>query len=137
MKQTGASLRISTTESSPDFISSVLQQAPTVQHLKGDHLDKRNPKSFLLEESLWIYNSPLPNSAELHEHIENLLDLLETRREALESIRGRVSLMDIFCMFGSEDGQGSMELDPPLLQRLAKQQISLILDLYPPSSFSP
>jgi hypothetical protein len=137
MKHTGASLRISTEEINTDFISSALQTPPTVQHLKGEHRSKRNPKSSVFEESIWIYRSPLPDSAELHEHIENLLDLLESKHDALGSIRSRVSVIDIFCMFGSENGQGSMELDPPLLQRLVKQQISLTLDLYPPSAFAP
>ena len=137
MKQTGASLRISTGEVNPDFISSALQTLPTVQHLKGDHSSKLNLKSYVFEESIWIYRSPSPDSAELHEHIENLLDLLESKHEALELIRSRVTLMDIFCMFSSENGQGSMELDPVLLERLAKQKISLILDLYPPSASVP
>ncbi|HEY5044133.1 MAG TPA: DUF4279 domain-containing protein [Verrucomicrobiae bacterium] len=131
---TGASLRISTEEANTDFISSALQISPSVQHSKGERRSKRNPKSSIFEESLWIYNSPLSDIAELQKHIENLLDLLESRRETFELIRSRVTLMDIFCLFGSENGQGSMEFDPLLLQRLAKQQISLILDLYPPTS---
>ena len=137
MRHTGASLRISTEEMNLDFISSALQTPSTAQHLKGDRSSKLNPKSYVFEESIWIYRSPLPDSAELHEHIENLLDLLESKHEALELVRNRVTLMDIFCMFSSENGQGSMELDPVLLERLAKQKISLILDLYPPSVSAP
>lgn len=133
IKTTGASLRISTEELSLDFISSALQISPSAQYLKGEHRSKLNPKSSIFEESLWIYHSSLPKTAELHEHIEALLDLLESRRVMLESIRSRVTLMDIFCMFSSENGQGSMELDPLLLRRLVSQKISLILDLYPPS----
>lgn len=86
MIQTGASLRISTDEVNSDFISSALQIVPTVQHSKGEPRSKRNPKSSVFEESLWIYDSPLPNAAELHEHIENLLNLLELRHAALDSI---------------------------------------------------
>jgi hypothetical protein len=135
--QTGASLRISTKEANSDFISSALQVFPSVQHSKGERRSKRNPKSSIFEESIWIYRSSLPNSTELHEHIENILDLLESKQEVLNSIRSRVTEMDIFCMFGSEDGQGSMELATSLLHRLAKQNINLILDLYPPSAPAP
>lgn len=130
---TSASLRIFTDESSLSFVSSALQIPPSVQHLKGEHRSKRNPKSSVFEQSVWIYRSPLPRSVELSEHLEQLLSLLELKRQALKAIRRRVTSVDIFCMFSSESGQGSMELDALLLQRLAKQQIDVTIDLYPPS----
>jgi hypothetical protein len=131
-KSAAASLRVCTDEMQLDFISLALGVVPSAQHLKGDLRSKRNPESSVFEKSLWIYESPLSDSCELSEHIDAILTLLELRQEALNAIRTRITEMDIFSMFSSENGQGSMELGAALLQRLANQHLDLIVDLYPP-----
>lgn len=133
-KTAGASLRILTKEISPRVISETLGLPPSRQHLKGELRSKRNPLSSVFEENLWIYESPLSSSCELHEHIDAILQLLESKGSALDAIRDRCTAIDVFCMFSSENGQGSAELSLDLLRRLAKQQVDLIIDLYPPGS---
>ena len=130
---TAASLRISTDESALDFVTETLGVAPIRQHILGERRSPRNPQSSTFEQSIWIYESPLPDSAELHEHIESILTLLEARMLAMDKIRGRISGIDVFCKFSSENGQGSAELKADLLRRLADQRIDLLIDLYPPS----
>lgn len=128
-----AALRVFTAESDVEFISSLIGVSPTERHLKGEPISKRNPGAGVLRESSWIYKSPLDDSRPLSDHIDAVLRILESPDADLKSLRSRVSSVDVFCMFSSESGQGSIELDSRLLQRLAKQQIDLIIDLYPPS----
>ena len=75
----------------------------------------------------------MADSVELNEHLICLLELLESKHEAIDAIRSRIDLVDIFCMFSSESGQGCAELDANLLKRLANQRIDLLIDLYPPN----
>lgn len=128
-----AALRVFTAESDVEFISSRIGVSPTERHLKGEPISKKNPSAGVLQESSWIYKSPLDDSCPLSDHIDAVLKVLELPDADLKSLRNRVSSVDLFCMFSLESGQGSMKLDSPLLQRLAKQQIDLIVDLYPPS----
>jgi hypothetical protein len=130
---TSASLRMFTDEMGLDFISIALGVQPTRQHLKGERRSVRNPQSSLFEQSVWIHDSGLPDSSELHEHVDCILKLLESECLGMARIRARISQIDIFCMFSSEHGQGSAELNAGLLRRLADQNVTLLLDLYPPS----
>src|SRR5437588_4471337 len=98
LKTTSASLRIFTPEDRLDFVSSTLQMIPTTQHLKGQLRSARNPKSSWFEESVWIYQSPLSDVYELHEHIEKLVEVLESKTLAIQSIIHGLSLVDIFCL---------------------------------------
>jgi uncharacterized protein DUF4279 len=132
-KTTKASLRIFSDERDIQFLSKAFGVIPSTQHLKGEPCSKRDLQSGAFEQSVWIYESPLPDSSELHEHLTALLELLESRESAIESIRNRITSVDIFCMFSSENGQGSAEMSADLLRRLANQRIDLIIDLYPPN----
>jgi len=128
-----ASLRIFTDEADASFISTTLQVQPTTQHSKGERRSKRNPNSSVFDQSVWIYDSQLPDTCELHEHLNNLLHVLEAKQARLASIRNQIASIDIFCMYSSENGQGSAEVDSILLRRLADQKLDLIIDLYPPN----
>lgn len=133
IKTTHATLRLYTDESSLDFISDAFEAKPTRAHLKGEPQNRRNPEGIKRKESAWLYASPLPDDSELEDHISHLLGLLEKEPRTLESIRDRITSMDIFCMYSSENGQGSAVLDAKLIQRLAKQNIDVVFDLYPPN----
>ena len=132
-KITKASLRLFTNEASIEFISKSLCLIPSTQHVRGEPVSKRSAASGVYTYSVWIFDSRLPDSANIHDHLTSLVELLESKHEALDTIRGRTTAVDIFCMFSSESGQGSAEMDSCLLRRLADQRIDLVIDLYPPS----
>jgi hypothetical protein len=127
-----AALRVFTMESDVEFISSYIGVSPTERHIKGEPISARNPGAGVLKESSWIYKSPLNDSRPLSEHIDAVLKVLESPNARLRSLRSKVRAVDLFCMFSSGSGQGSVELDAGLLHRLAKQEVDLIIDLYPP-----
>ena len=130
---TSAALRILTSESIVEFITETLGISPTSIYLSGTPLSANNPHGARRDGSLWIYESPLPESASLDEHIAHLVDILDEKGDALSRIRPRVSIVDLFCTFSSEGGQGSMELSSGVLVRIARHNINIIIDLYPPS----
>jgi hypothetical protein len=132
-KTTSASLRAFTDETDLKFISEALGVAPTKQGIKGELRRKRNLKSSVFEKSVWIYDSGLPDTCELHKQIESLLKVVELNRVPLAGIRHRIDTFDIFCMFSSEHGQGSVELNAELLRRLGELNLDVIIDLYPPN----
>ncbi|MGH7977702.1 MAG: DUF4279 domain-containing protein [Limisphaerales bacterium] len=137
-KSAGAALRVFTDQTDLNFISHCFGINATQQHRKGDSISKKNSQAGIFKESLWLYRSPLDGTKPLSEHIESILKLLEksdaNKSDAnLKSLHDKGVSMDIFCVFSSESGQGSTEINALLLQRLAKQQISLIIDLYPPT----
>ena len=131
-KTTKASFRIFSATLDPDAISEVIGLSPSAQHRKGEPKSKRLPDVFW-DENYWSYKSPLSEVSELHEHLNFLAEILEPKQKAIESIRHATTGIDIFCMFSSENGQGSAEFDPLLLKRLAGLNIEVILDLYPPA----
>lgn len=131
-KTASAAVRIWTDEPSPEFIVKALGIAPSRQFLKGERMSSRNPDSAVFERSLCIYESVLSDSHELHQHIRNVLDLLGSKLGALGPVRNQITRIDLFCMFSSESGQGSAELDSNLLSRIAGLGMDLIVDLYPP-----
>jgi hypothetical protein len=131
-KTSRAALRIASAEHSIKFIISALEIEPTDQKNKMEV--EAGVKGYGCNESLWIYESPLDERKELSEHIDFVLKILESREEAWLAIRRRISSADIFCMFSSDCGQGSVTLRANLVQRLARQKIDLIIDLYPPEA---
>jgi hypothetical protein len=132
IKATQATLRIFSDEMSLDFVSQAFGMNPTRVYLKGQPKGPRSPH-VINKESVWLIKSPLPDNSELADHIAHLLVLLEDRASAIQSIRSRITSMDIFCMYSSDNGQGSAVLDAKLIQRLAKQDIDVVFDLYPPN----
>ena len=129
---TGASLRIFTREDSVEFVSGILGVVPTLHYFKGEFHSKRNPRNPAFEQSVWIFRSELSDSCELHEHLDWLLHFLESKRDALQGMRDRITELDIFCTFASVKGRGSVEIDAVQLRRLADLNVDLVMDLYPP-----
>lgn len=131
MNMTSACIRISSLEVDPTFISTALGLAPTRQHLRGELRSPRNPNSSIFEQSVWVLESALPDNADLADHISSLVSVLESRKHQLNEIARRTTGIDLFCMFSSENGQGSTQFTPVLLGRVAALNVDLTIDLYP------
>src|SRR4051812_15109478 len=81
----------------------------------------------------WMLVSKISDTRPLSEHIEKMVDLLERRGPVPPDLKKNIREVSIFCMFSSETGQGSAELNAELMQRLANLQVGIVIDLYPPS----
>ena len=113
-----------TTEAGTSFISDALGIPATkiVPGRAGDHK----------KISKWIYESPMPDSKELSDHIAYLVNVLESRQSLFDSVRDHLEAATIFCFFSSRGGQGSAELSVDLISRLSKLRVDIVIDLYPP-----
>lgn len=129
-KWSRAGFRISGDTLQPDEVTRALSIQPTNSGLKGGLLSS-SPKRSPLRTSLWMLKSPLSEHESLDLHLQYLLDLLEPKREEIREL-AKLYDIDFFCGFSSENGQGGCTFQPTLLERLAKLEVKVVLDLYPP-----
>lgn len=127
---TKASIRFFTLEPRVDFISSALSVLPHRTHLIGEPVSSRNPTGPKRPDSVWIYESGLPDSASLDEHLGALCSVLSRGAEQLEAIKGRLDSYDIFCFLSSDTGQGGCCISPHHLKFLGDAGFEVIFDLY-------
>ena len=73
------------------------------------------------------------SSASLEDHLDEVLSLLELRRDEVNTL-GDDAELSLFCGFSSGNGQGGCTFMPELLRRLSALNIPLVLDLYPPNA---
>ena len=121
-KYSTASLIIFTGEKDPNLVSKRLGVRPT-----KTVTDANAAKNKI------IVRSRLSESRELSDHIEAVLTILESREAEFQLLKKEIGKIVIFCKFSSQYGQGSMDVKSELLQRLAKNQVDLVIDLYPPT----
>lgn len=81
-----------------------------------------------------MLESTLPETSSLEEQIASVTKFLEQSRDGLSSIQDRVLGVDMFCLFSTNDGQGSIELSASLLRRLGNLGVDLVIDVYSDSS---
>lgn len=117
----------------PTEISDALGLEPTIYGRKGEIRSRSRPPR---RNSVWILSSPLVAHEPLQKHLEWLLERLESRADAILAVSKKYSV-DFFCGFSSESGQGGCTFEAPLLERLARLKLPLVLDLYPPGPISP
>jgi hypothetical protein len=84
-------------------------------------------------ESKFILDSRLSDELELRDHVASLLTILESREDKFPMVKDKISNMTLFCMFSSSSGQGTADLPAGLLRRLARHEVDLVIDLYPPA----
>lgn len=135
-KWSRASLRISSNTMSAAEITHTLGLKPTSSYEKGTPLSKRNPKSAVRQQSVWILESGLDSSQPLAQHIACLVALVEEKIDVLKKLLP-ICDIDIFCGFSSESGQGGFVLNAALLKRITAIPIDIVLDLYPPANDEP
>ena len=100
---------------------------------KGEHL-QGNPKREKYRTNIWVSKRLTNSDIPFEEQIAGLLDLLELKVDALKTILSLPNVEgEMFLGFGSGNGQGGAYFSPELLAHIAKCNLSLGLDLYPPS----
>lgn len=107
----------------------MLSREPERCFEKGTPISKSSKHSRTREKSLWIFESNRPSSAPLHEHIESIVELLESRTSQLDQWRDKME-MDIFCRLEvlHDKATNGFWLEPDLIKRLAEFPSPLIVD---------
>jgi hypothetical protein len=123
-----SSVRVSSAQHSSEELTALLGRTPTGSFDRGTLMSPRNPRSARRAESLWLLRSDLAEDVPLEQHLEWALGVVEPLQEPIASLPSGSA--DIFVGYQLVDGQGSLELDHALLERLAVLPVDLIFDLY-------
>jgi len=106
--------------------------------LVASHLGRKgepNHRGWKPLSNVWTWRYPADSNVEFEEQIAGLLDVLEPKVDALKEILVLPEVEgELFLGFGSSNGQGGAFFSPDLLRRIADCGLSVLLDLYPPSS---
>jgi len=124
-------LRVSSKTTSVTEIQAKIGATPSKAFLPSEPVSRMNPKPRGVYLALFESDA-LPN-APLDEHIARVLQVAHKHPDAIVALRVTCDI-DVFCMYASETGQGSLELSPVLLRDLANLEVPLVIDLYPPTS---
>lgn len=124
-----AALRLQSSILTADEISNVMQLSPTDSFEKGTPYSQRNPMSKIREQTLWIWESGCSQAESIELHLERVASLIESKHTELQKLL-RTCLIDIFCGYSSEVGQGGFALNSSLLKRIASLDIDIIFDIY-------
>jgi hypothetical protein len=111
-------------------ITAVIGISPTREYEKGDIISRKSPKPVRRQNSMWMIESGLPESADIEDHILSLCDKIQPCSEALNSLRSDCDV-DIFCGYFSESGQAGFSLSNQVLGRVVSLGLDLIFDVYP------
>jgi Domain of unknown function (DUF4279) len=128
--QAFASLRLYGDDLVPEAISRVFGMPPTDAAERGDKKVSPSGKTRVAPTGRWILESEGQVAAtELEPHIEWLLDRIEAAGIVPADLPG-VTRVDICGFWVSATGHGGPVFSPELLGRLARNRLTLSLDIY-------
>lgn len=128
-KQAGISLRITSRSLSASRISEIIGQQPTRSFDKGDEITVRGRQRGSREHTMWLLESPLPGSSPIEQHLDWVARFLHAHQSQLSLLETTCDF-DAFCLYSSDNGQGSICVSKSLIQRLRDFPIDLVFDLY-------
>lgn len=118
-----------------DEISLILAIKPSHIGRKGENINN-NPRYARYETNIWSWTFTKNSSVNFEEQISELLDVLETKAQALLQILALPNVEgELFLGFGSSNGQGGAHFPASFLQRIAVLDLNINLDLYPKNDF--
>ncbi len=132
-KWASACLRVTSDLLASSQIVGALDHVGSHTYDKGQ---KANSAGKVHHNSMWMLDSERGREGDLASHLESLLDFIETHFDVLCNLAEKCDIA-IICGFASDNGQGGAVFEPGLLKRLARTEMCLVLDLYPPDSECP
>ena len=115
-----------------DEIEGRLDIKPSSLGRSGQHVGNGTRRT-KYSTNIWVWSVTKDSSMTFDEQIEDVLQLLEPKRDALMEI---LSLPDVegelFLGFSSSNGQGGAHFPPSLLSRIGALGLAMTLDLYAP-----
>ncbi len=113
-----AALRIADVPNLHSAISRRLEVEPTRCHVAGDLAAAATGRRW--PNSVWVLESPLPESARLNDHLRWLCPLLTTHRDFLRSLVESGAAVDVFCGYRSTAENAGFEIEPDVLEALSR-----------------
>jgi hypothetical protein len=78
---------------------------------------------------MWLLESPLAGKSPIEQHLDWIARFLQTHQSQLSSLETSCDV-DAFCLYSSDNGQGSICVSKSLIQQLRDFPIDLVFDLY-------
>ncbi len=128
-------LRISGDALDPTQLESLLGLKPDILGIMGQpRMSKQGRQYAPYETNLWCYREASSSEIGFDQQIQSLFARLGHRVSELQRLSATEGVdAELFCGFGSGNGQGGDTLRPATLKLLGDAGLSLTLDLYPPT----
>ena len=110
----------------PDPVTAIVGRQPTNFQVKGERVGK---SAILRKQSLWEIDSGRPEQADLAEHLESLLTILEEHATGVRKLASTVHA-GIQCAAYWHTSQPGFHLSRELISRVAALDMSLDFDMY-------
>jgi hypothetical protein len=105
-----ATLRIHGADLPLDEITKAMGVAPSHQHKAGE---KSRATARAYKDDAWHFTAPLPEEAELTEHLRSLWQTVEPH---VAYLTGLAASVDVFCGYRSNNGSAGFAVAPDALQ---------------------
>ena len=128
---TSAVFRVISESLSIEDISARLYTQPTKYFVKGEPFSKRDPKSRVRKENLWLLESELSDQNAIETHVKYFLAFFIEKKDVIRGLKAECEL-ELTCAYSSENGQGGFTLDHKVLEEFSVFPIDLSINLYPP-----
>ncbi len=116
-------LRIFSKSCQLDELSTALGN-PTKGYSIGD-LFSRNRK----KRELTFWSKESSTSDNFESHLNEILSFIDLKESEMTKLKETCEF-DLFCMLSSNNGQGTTELTPKVMRKIADYDLNLILDVY-------
>jgi hypothetical protein len=120
----------------PSKLTVLFEMDPDIEHKKGDPRTgkAKNGKTkhyTPFDTGLWSIESKLEKHVSIQEHIVNLLERIEPKKDVIEKLRNTGFKMDFYCgYFFSITSQAGISLTNDILKRISELGIDFGVDLY-------
>ncbi len=127
--------RISGDGFDPTTVQALLGITPTYLGIKGEpRLGKDGRRYAPYKTNFWTHSVGASRKVGFDDQIDMLFQTLKGRLNVLSELAHREDVeAELFCGFGSGNGQGGDTIRPETMRILADIGLSLSLDLYPPT----
>lgn len=121
-----ATLRIFN-EGGLDFeeIGATLGLIPTTSGRRGERVGPRSP---LNRGDIWMYRAPTPANGDLHEHIDELWNVLKPHTEFLRRLKERATV-DVFLGYSSNIDHAGIKIPHASLEIFAALEVDFGLSI--------
>ena len=134
--QFSVSFRIMKTSLDPTKLTALLGIEPDKSHRKGDPQISKTKSGKVMyfapySSGLWCLNSNLDKCSELQDHILNIVDRIEAKKELLIKLKDEGFEMDLYCgYFLLGECQPGFSLSNSVLEKISELGMDLGIQLY-------
>jgi hypothetical protein len=121
-----ATLRIFS-ETGLDFegIGSALGLIPTTTGRRGDKVGPRSPPN---KGDVWMYRASTPSERDLHEHIDDLWQVLKPHGDFLRRLKAHATV-EVFLGYSSNIDHAGVKIPPKSLEMFTALELDLLLNI--------